>query len=657
MPGALMQLSQVGSQNTLINGNPSMTHFRAVYRRHTNFAMEHVRMSFTSSNLDFVFNGTRTLTCKIDRYAQLLHDTYLVLTLPDIWSPMAAVSSPPIGYDSTCTAIGYEFQWIKNIGYNLIDHVEIVTNGVKIQSLTGEWLKIYSYFTHDGTKRAVVDRMVGNVPEIYDPANAYDRTGQYPHAVTPTGASTVFPFSATPEPSIRARQLVIPLHFWFCENPGLALPLVSMQNSETYINVVLRPLNELYTVIDVNPLTIQTPIVSAVSSGSAVTFTTTAAHGFTIGTTVTLQGLNGSASSLNGPLLVATVPTTTTFTVSSPVTIATANNVQTLASVGGATNPTYGQRIQPTGSQPMNLFLTAPAIGGGSLNNTVNTFFADPYLEGNFIYLTDMEMNQLAVADQTFLLKEVRHINVEGQFGANTDIDIPMFNMVTRIVFTGQRSDKMLTNDWDNYTNWSDPNRAPFTARDPSAIGDTLFSSGQAQISSIYPRDCISDGNLLFDGNPRFQTKPTSYFSLLQAYKHTTGTAPYRLPGVYMYSFALDNDRYQPSGAVNGSLFDKVTLRVSLQQPLPVGTSTTQVVCILAATALSKNPVVIPAGNVNLRNPDGSLVYPPGSLMSVVQSVVNNNILFTYTYNVGVYVESINYLRIVSGIANLVFAS
>jgi hypothetical protein len=124
-----------------------------------------------------------------------------------------------------------------------------------------------------------------------------------------------------------------------------------------------------------------------------------------------------------------------------------------------------------------------------------------------------------------------------------------------------------------------------------------------------------------------------------------------------MYSFALDNDRYQPSGAVNGSLFDKVTLRVSLQQPLPVGTSTTQVVCILAATALSKNPVVIPAANVNLRNPDGSLLYPPGTLMSVVQSVVNNNILFTYTYNVGVYVESINYLRIVSGIANLVFAS
>jgi len=305
----------------------------------------------------------------------------------------------------------------------------------------------------------------------------------------------------------------------------------------------------------------------------------------------------------------------------------------------------------------MNLFLTPPSLSGGSLNNTVNTFSADPHLEGNFIYLTDMEMNQLAVADQTFLLKEVRHINAEGQFGANTDIDIPMFNLVTRIVFTAQRSDKMMGNDWDNYTNWTNPNRAPFVARDPTAIGDTLFSSGQSQISSTYPRDSMADGALVFDGNLRFQTKPTSYFSMLQAYKHTTGAAPSRLPGVYMYSFALNNDQYQPSGAVNGSMFKKVTLRISLQQPPPVGTSTTQIVCILASTALSQNPVVIPPENVNLKNPDGSMVYPPGSLMSVVRSVVNNNILFTYTYNVGVYVESINYLRIVSGIANLVFAS
>lgn len=574
MPGGLMQLTQVGAQNQLINGNPSMTHFRAVYRRYTNFAMESVRMDFSSANLDFGVTAKRTLSCRIDRYAQLLHDTYLFVTLPDIWSPMVAVSTSPTGYDPECSAVGYEFQWIKNIGYNMIDRVDLVANNVVIQSLTGEWLKMYSYLTHDAAKRRVVDQMVGNVPDIYDPANAYDRVNQYPHAVTPAALPTTMPFTTTPEPSIRSRQLVIPLHFWFAENPGMALPLVSMQNSETYINVTLRPLNELYTVVDVVPA-----------------------------------------------------------------------------------SPTYGQRIQPTGSYPIGLFLTPPTTAGIASSASVTTFFANPYLEGNFIYLTDMEMNQLATADQTFLLKQVTHVIKEGQYGANTELEIPMFNMVTRIVFTAQRSDRMTTNDWDNYTNWSSSNRAPFSAISGSQ-GDLLYSSGQYQVSSVSPRDAIVDGQLLFDGNERFKTKPKAYFSLLQQYKHTTGEQPSTLPGVYMYSFALNNDQYQPSGAMNGSKINKVVLRVSLQQPLPVSvvSAAQGVVCILKSTALSQNPVIIPPGDL-LPQADGTYLYTPDQVISIVPSVANNNIIFSYTYTVGVYVESINYLRIVSGLANLVFAT
>ena len=574
MPGGLMQLTQVGAQNQLINGNPSMTHFRAVYRRYTNFAMESVRMDFSSANLDFGVTAKRTLSCRIDRYAQLLHDTYLFVTLPDIWSPMVAVSTYPEGYDPECSAVGYEFQWIKNIGYNMIDRVDLVANNVVIQSLTGEWLKMYSYLTHDAAKRRVVDQMVGNVPDIYDPANAYDRVNQYPHAVTPAALPTTMPFTTIPEPSIRSRQLVIPLHFWFAENPGMALPLVSMQNSETYINVTLRPLNELYTVVDVVP-----------------------------------------------------------------------------------TSLTYGQRIQPTGSYPIGLFLTPPTTAGIASSASVTTFFANPYLEGNFIYLTDMEMNQLATADQTFLLKQVTHVIKEGQYGANTELEIPMFNMVTRIVFTAQRSDRMTTNDWDNYTNWSSSNRAPFSPISGSQ-GDLLYSSGQYQVSSVSPRDAIVDGQLLFDGNERFKTKPKAYFSLLQQYKHTTGEQPSTLPGVYMYSFALNNDQYQPSGAVNGSKINKVVLRVSLQQPLPVSavSAAQGVVCSLKSTALSQNPVIIPPGDL-LPQADGTYLYTSDQVISIVPSVANNNIIFSYTYTVGVYVESINYLRIVSGLANLVFAT
>lgn len=574
MPGGLIQLVGVGAQNELINGNPSMTHFRAVYRRHTNFAMEQIRMPFSSSNLEFSTTGPRTISCRVDRYAQLLHDCYLVLTLPDIWSPLKFLngSSAPTGYDSRTNSIGYEFQWIRNIGYNLIDHVDLTMNGVVIQRLRGEWLKIYSYLTHDANKRDIVDQMVGNVPELYDPAHAYDRNGQYPHAITPVNLPPTFPQTRTPEPSIRSRRLVIPLHFWFCENPGMALPLVSLQNSEVFIEVTLRSLNDLYTVVDVTPGT-----------------------------------------------------------------------------------STYGTRVSPE-NYPLQLFLSPPTATGVPSTPTVTTFFPDPYIEGNFIYLTEMEMNQLARADQTFLVKTVNYISKEGQFGGNTDLELPMFNLVTRIVFAAQRSDRIAVNDWDNYTNWTNPYRAPWTAISSDVVTG-LYSSGQQQITSTYPRDAMIDGLLLFDGKDRIQTKPLPFFSLLQMYRHITGQTP-SLPGVYMYSFALDHATYQPSGAANGSMFNKIILRLTLQQPIPqsVGGASSTQVCVLTSTLFSPNPTVIPAANINLTDPNtGKPLYPPGTITTVVQT--NDNVIFTFTYTVGAYVESINFLRIVSGLGNLVFAS
>jgi hypothetical protein len=185
-----------------------------------------------------------------------------------------------------------------------------------------------------------------------------------------------------------------------------------------------------------------------------------------------------------------------------------------------------------------------------------------------------------------------------------------------------------------------------------------MYSSGQQQITSVYPRDPIVNGQLLLDGKERFALKPSGYFSLLQMYKHTTGDSPI-IPGVYMYSFALNNDMYQPSGAINGSMFNKVILRLGLQQPLPTaqGVASQSTVCVLKSTVFSPNPVVVTAAQLLLTNPDGTLLYPPDSIVSVVRNTNGDSVIFAYTYNLGVYVESINFLRIVSGLANFVFAN
>jgi hypothetical protein len=520
------------------------------------------------------------------------------VTLPDIWSPLSylGTAAPPAGYDQRSNSIGYEFQWVENIGYNLIDHVEITANGQLLQTFTGEWMKLYSYMTHDPNKRKLVDQMVGHVPELYDPANAYDRMGQYPHAVRPLNQPGGIPNTLIPEPSIRSRQLVIPLHFWFCENPGMALPLVSMQNSDVFINVYFRPLNQMYTIIDVDP-----------------------------------------------------------------------SNTTTYGQRVRSTNKKYSSTNPSSPYDSIGRFLSPPNIDGTSSNPALSTFFPDPYLEGNFIYLTEMEMAQLANADQTFLVKTVTFTPKNGQYGGNSDVLIPFFNLVTRIVWVAQRSDKVLANQWDNYTNWDNPNRAPFTTNGTtndafSAITNStetqtfLYSSGQLQISSVYPRDPITNGQLLLDGKERFSIKPTPYFSLIQMYKHTTGDAP-QIPGVYMYSFALNNDLYQPSGAINGSLFNKVTLRLTLQQPLATvaGVASQQTLFAITSTLNSANPVYITAAQCAQLKADGTPLYP--FVTPVVVNTNGDNVIFAYTYNVGVYVEAINFLRITSGLANFVFAN
>jgi hypothetical protein len=207
-------------------------------------------------------------------------------------------------------------------------------------------------------------------------------------------------------------------------------------------------------------------------------------------------------------------------------------------------------------------------------------------------------------------------------------------------------------NDWDNYTNWANPKRAPWSAIS-SAVDTSLYSSGQEQVSAIYPRDSIIDGTLIFDGKERIQPKPLPFFSLQQMYRYATGRIT-EVPGVYQYSFALDHDGYQPSGAANGSMFNRIILRVTLQTPLASavngttadGTNSTTV-CVLTSTLFNQRPTVIAAADI--KN------YKPNEITTVVQT--SSNIVFTFTYTVGVYVESVNFLRIVSGLGNLVFAS
>jgi len=575
MPGGLIQLTGFGAQNVFVNGNPSMTYFIKMYKRTTNFAMEHFRLSIANiTDTTLPAAGKKTFNFPVPRYADLLHDCYICVQIPDIWSPLS-------GYDQN-TSEAYEtaFQWSRNLGFNMIDTASVLFNGNVICSVTGEWLKVKSYLKSNKTQRDKLDTMVGNTPDMYDPANARGRLNQYPNAINVSATNT-----APPAPSIRGRQLTIPLSFWFCEEIGQSLPLVSLPQTEVVIQITFRNIYQMFTVLDTR----------------------------------------GKAS----------------------------------------TNPTFQTRIVGNpGDSFLGIqnYLSYPDTNGNPTNASLVTWNLDPYIEANYIFMTDTERAHIAANERSFLVTQVRSVKNHNQYGYN-DVVIPMYNLCTRVIFLFQREDRVLVNDWDNYTNWDSifyppvqtyPSVLPTLTK--PATPDQWYSTGIQLSNSMNNQDILQEGNLVFDGTDRFVTKNINFFRNIQNYRFSEGDTS-SLPGINLYSFALDpNTIAQPSGSANGSMFNKTSFKHTLLVPPVVQTgAVSQIpVCVVKDTALSTNPTPVPNGATTSAAPGIPPLIQPGQTLTVYPSPTNLQIQYN-GYSSIIYVESYNFLKVTNGQANLVF--
>jgi hypothetical protein len=583
MPGGLVQLTGFGAQNVFLNGNPSMTYFTKMYKRHTNFAMEHFHLpptNVTDTNLPIA--GTKTFRFKVPRYADLLHDCYLCVDIPDIWSPLAVIDA------TNNIAKEFQFQWIRNLGYNMIQQASVTLNGTPIATMTGEWMKIASYLKHDATKRAILDKMVGNTPDMYDPGNKAGLFNQYPNAINIDGVNA-------PAPSIAGRQLNIPLPFWFCEEIGQSLPLVSLVQSEVEIQVTFNNIYNLFTIIDVNPANIGTP----------------------------------------------------TF----------------LTRIVG--NPADAHR-------GMQNFLSYPDLQGNPTNQSLQNWNLNPYIEANYIFLTDTERAHVAAYEKSFLVTQVRYVRNDKQYGYN-DVPIPMYNLCTRIVSLFQREDRILLNDWDNYTNWDNiyyppvnPVVLPANAFSPLPPVQ-FYSSGIQLLNNMIAQDIMQEGTVVLDGAERLNTKNVNFFRLIQNYKFSKGDTT-TLPGINLYSFALDpNTITQPSGTMNGSMFNRTNLQYTLLVPPTVTSmidgsgktvpvSSPAAICIVKGTEFNSVPTQVPVGATVSQGPGIPPLLQAGQTLTIIPPSTQFNLQYG-AYSSTVYIESYNFLKVTNGQGNLVFST
>ena len=206
MGGGLLQLVAYGAQDVYLTGNPQITFFKVVYRRHTNFAIEAIQQTF---------NGTvgygQTVNCQISRNGDLINRVYLQVELPMITGITADLTNGA--------------RYVNYIGLRLIKSVLIEIGGQQIDKHYSDWLYIWNELSLPRGKRYGYDTMVGADKDVT---------------------------------SFKNTTLYIPLEFWFCRNVGLALPLIALQYHEVKIkidfeakkNCVLHVKNDALTATD-----------------------------------------------------------------------------------------------------------------------------------------------------------------------------------------------------------------------------------------------------------------------------------------------------------------------------------------------------------------------------------------------------------------------
>lgn len=235
MGAGIMQLLFIGQQDIFLKSNPSITYFKKVYKTHSNFAMESIRLDFNKSET-FIYEKT-TLKLKIPRHADLVAQMYFVYEIPEIISDNVL-----------------NFRWIQNIGEGIIDNYYISIGGSIIDKQYGEFLHIQNNLNFTTDKRDAFNRMSGNVLQLYAPDQValLNNNLSNPPLRYRVGSSypTYVPYDplnpSTYKPSIPTRKIYVPLTFWFNKDIGNALPLVSLQYSEVELTIELRPWIQLY---------------------------------------------------------------------------------------------------------------------------------------------------------------------------------------------------------------------------------------------------------------------------------------------------------------------------------------------------------------------------------------------------------------------------
>jgi hypothetical protein len=525
MGGGLMQLVAYGAQDVYLTGNPQITFWKVTYRRHTNFAMESIEQTF-NGQADF----GRRVQCTVSRNGDLCYRTYLQVTLPQI------------GPDTTNKVYA---RWLDNPGHQLISMVEVEIGGQRIDRQYGDWMHIWNQLTLTSEQEDGFHKMVGNTTQL-----TFLTDPLFADVATACSANGVPQAVCAPRKALPETTLYIPLEFWFCRNPGLALPLIALQYHEVKINIELRPMDEcLWAVKGIDS--------SGVNKGK-------------------------HTASYQKSLVAASLYVDYVF-------------LDTDERRRMAQNPHEYliEQLQFTGDESI-----------GSSSNKVKLNFNHPCKEiiwvvqpdKNVSYCDSFDANQqlnMALGAQPFNYTDAIDAlpNSIRAFSSNEQLSgrgTPSDNEKNQSVINSDG----LFNDvtaGDNTVNDSTDDLSAGAVDDLSSAFRAGVNNGVSDAGAFvlcetsrklhcWGENPVVTAKLQLNGQDRFSEREGTYFDLVQPFQHHT-----RHPdtGINVYSFALRPEEHQPSGTCNFSRIDNATLQLVVSAAA-IGSSATAKVRVYA---------------------------------------------------------------------------
>ncbi len=530
MGGGLMQLVAYGAQDVYLTGNPQITFWKVTYRRHTNFAMESIEQTF-NGQADF----GRRVQCTISRNGDLAYRTYLQVTLPEIGQDLA----------NSTAGTGVYARWLDYPGEQLVNMVEVEIGGQRIDRQYGDWMHIWNQLTLTTECERGYNKMVGQTTEL-----TYLTDPEFANVDSPCAADDVPGATCTPRNALPETTLYVPLQFWFCRNPGLAVPLIALQYHEVKINLELNPIDQcLYAVQLIgsdNPAAVnaeakvtkayQQSLVAASLYVDYVFLDTDERrrmaqnpHEYLI-EQLQFTGDESIGSAANRVKLNFNHPCKELVWV-----------VQPDAHVDYCSQTVNGSLLnRALGAQPFNYTDSVDA-----LPNTIRAFSGNVGVaggsaaQGNNDFITASGLFQDPLAEDVSQESvQPGSVNQEGTEASDTGL-------------------------YDNQQAGSSVSDAGAFVLAESALN--MHCWGQNPVVTA---------KLQLNGQDRFSEREGTYFDLVQPYQHHTRNPD---TGINVYSFALRPEEHQPSGTCNMSRIDNASLQLVVSSNAIGGTKTAKV--------------------------------------------------------------------------------